>query len=229
MIFVTGDTHIPIDIHKLNTKNFPQQTELTKKDYVIILGDFGGVWDNSKEQEYWLNWLNNKSFTTLFIDGNHENFDMLNKLPTKDWHDGLVHVVRENILHLMRGYVFKIDGYNFFTLGGAYSVDKQCRKEGKSWWAEELPSQVEYARAIRNLEKHNYKVDYILTHTAPRDIVSRIFNFETNEAEQELIATLQFIDNHTQYKHWYFGHVHLDNGIDQKHTALYKQIIKIEA
>ena len=42
MIFVTGDTHIPLDISKLNSEQFPQQKELTKNDYVIICGDFGG-------------------------------------------------------------------------------------------------------------------------------------------------------------------------------------------
>ena len=44
MIFITGDTHIPDDVHKLNTTNFPRQKELTKSDYMIICGDFGGVW-----------------------------------------------------------------------------------------------------------------------------------------------------------------------------------------
>lgn len=72
MIFVTGDIHGTHSIEKLNTINFPEQKTMTKNDYVIILGDFGLIWNGSKEEEYWLNWLNNKNFTTLFIDGNHE-------------------------------------------------------------------------------------------------------------------------------------------------------------
>jgi len=43
MIFITGDTHIPIDVQKLNDKSFPKQKELTERDYLIICGDFGGV------------------------------------------------------------------------------------------------------------------------------------------------------------------------------------------
>lgn len=43
MIFITGDVHGEIDIHKLNTKNFPIQRELTKDDYVMVAGDFGLV------------------------------------------------------------------------------------------------------------------------------------------------------------------------------------------
>ena len=51
MIYVTGDTHIDQDISKLNAKSFPKQKDLTKNDYVIICGDFGGVWfGNHKEK-----------------------------------------------------------------------------------------------------------------------------------------------------------------------------------
>ena len=64
MIYVTGDTHMKIDINKLNTNNFPQQKQLTKKDFVIVCGDFGMVWNGGKEEKYWLNWLNENNFTT---------------------------------------------------------------------------------------------------------------------------------------------------------------------
>jgi len=43
MIFITGDTHIPTDVQKLNSERFPEQKELTERDYLIICGDFGGV------------------------------------------------------------------------------------------------------------------------------------------------------------------------------------------
>ena len=42
MIYITGDTHIPTDVGKLSSKRFPEQKNLTKNDYVIICGDFGG-------------------------------------------------------------------------------------------------------------------------------------------------------------------------------------------
>lgn len=43
MIYITGDTHCSIDIRKLNIKNFPEQRNMTKSDYVIIAGDFGVI------------------------------------------------------------------------------------------------------------------------------------------------------------------------------------------
>lgn len=43
MIYITGDIHCPIDVSKLNTKQFPKQKIMTKEDYVIICGDVGLV------------------------------------------------------------------------------------------------------------------------------------------------------------------------------------------
>jgi calcineurin-like phosphoesterase family protein len=78
-VYVTGDTHCPIDIKKLNSENFQEGKTLTKDDVVIILGDFGLLWKDipDKEEKYWTNWLNNKPWTTLFVDGNHENHNRL--------------------------------------------------------------------------------------------------------------------------------------------------------
>ena len=75
MIYITGDIHgNPI---RFSTPYFPEQKEMTKNDYVIICGDFGLVWDykgESHQEKYLLDWLNEKPFTTLFLDGNHECF-----------------------------------------------------------------------------------------------------------------------------------------------------------
>ena len=71
MIFITGDIHGSIDIHKLNAGSFTVQNTLSRSDYLIICGDFGLVWDNSKEEKYWRKWLDDKPWTTLWIDGNH--------------------------------------------------------------------------------------------------------------------------------------------------------------
>ena len=82
MIYVTGDCHG--NFQKFSTEQFPEQQKLTKDDYVIVCGDFGGVWNYEKEsnnEKYWLDWLNDKPFTTLFVDGNHENFDRLYNYP----------------------------------------------------------------------------------------------------------------------------------------------------
>ena len=89
IIWITGDTHGGW-IHRLNMDSFPEQREMTKEDYVIVLGDFG-IWRDSPQQRWYLNWLEERNFTTLFIDGNHENYDILDAYPVEEWHGGKVH------------------------------------------------------------------------------------------------------------------------------------------
>ena len=121
MIFITGDTHGDWK-ERFDNLTFPEQKELTKDDYVIIAGDFG-IWNDSPYENYWFDWLEKKSFTTLFVDGNYENFDLLDKIPVCRWNGGFVHFIRPSVIHLMRGQVFTIEGLKFFTFGGASSHD----------------------------------------------------------------------------------------------------------
>ena len=99
MIFVTGDCHS--EFQKFSTDSFPEQKEMNKDDIVIICGDFGAVWDCdgiSPSEAYWLSWLDEKPFTTVFVDGNHENFDRLNsEFEIVDFHGG-----RRNFLVTMK-------------------------------------------------------------------------------------------------------------------------------
>jgi len=192
MIYITGDCHK--DFSRFTLESFPEQKKMTKKDYVIICGDFGGIWCNRKDKrkgidDFDLNWLEERPFTTLFVDGNHENFDELYRYPVKEWHGGKVHEIRPSVLHLMRGEIFEIEGKKIFAFGGAQSYDikdgiiewdekgrwkktaEEWKKEGKyfrinhySWWEQEIPSEAEILNARTNLRKYNFKVDYVVTH-----------------------------------------------------------------
>jgi predicted phosphodiesterase len=219
MIYITGDTHIPIDMAKLELKYFPVQNALTKNDYLIICGDFGGVWDRTKEREQILNDLSSKSFTILFVDGNHENFDMLDKMPVSKWHGGKVHFIRDTIIHLMRGQVFNIEGYTFFTMGGGNSNDKAFRVPHRSWWKQELPNELEKQTGLENLALHDNEVDYIITHTAPTDIVQQIR--EINPDEFLFNEYLQKLKDTITFEKWFFGHFHSNRTIDDKFILLY--------
>ena len=138
MIYITGDIHREQDIHKINPREFTVGDTLTENDYVIICGDFGCVWDGSTGDNFWLKWLDSLPWNTLFIDGNHENFDVLNTYPIEEYKGGKVHRIRSKVFHLMRGEVFDIDGYKFFTMGGGFSHDVCYRTEHKNWWKDEI-------------------------------------------------------------------------------------------
>lgn len=247
MIYVTGDTHG--DFTRFRTGSFPEQRDMTKADYVIICGDFG-IWDGSKRENYWLDWLENKPFTTLFVAGNHSNYDMLKTYPVERWQGGAVQKIRPTVIHLMRGQVFIIDGKRFFTMGGASSHDiadgileqddpdfrrkkkrldarrAQYRIHHQTWWKEELPSSAEYKEAERNLTACGWNVDYIISHCCPSSIVD-LLGVETYRHDR-LTDFFETINNRCSFGHWFFGHYHGNRTISDKYTLIYEQILQIE-
>lgn len=246
MIFITGDTH-SYWMDRLNSHAFPEQKEMTKNDYVIVLGDFG-IWDNSKTEKYNLDWLENKNFTTLFVDGNHENYDILDSLPVEEWNGGKVSFIRPSVIHLKRGQVFEIEGKKFFTFGGASSHDikdgildpfedrelikkwrydytKMFRIDHVSWWSRELPSEEEMKEGIKNLEKHDWEVDYILTHSPSSSVIALLGQ---GLYEQDILTKyLEEIRCETEYKRMFSGHFHINKAVNDKDILLYEQIIRI--
>jgi predicted phosphodiesterase len=186
MIYVTGDCH-------RDFSRFIQEPEvsLEKGDYVIVCGDFGLLWAKDKNFERHLSALSELPYTILWVQGNHENYNMIEEYPVEMWKGGKVrHIVRDKIILLERGQVFEIEGKTFFTFGGASSHDIQggilnrgdpafedLRMEvirsglpyrilNESWWKQELPTEKELQEGRDNLKKVNYKVDYVISHCA---------------------------------------------------------------
>lgn len=228
MIFVTGDTHGKFDYGKIMSFA-AKNPDLTREDYLIIAGDFGAVWCKGTLQDD-LKAYTKLKCTALFVDGNHENFDLLDTFPVEEWKGGKVHVVAPNVLHLMRGQVYTIDGKTFFTYGGATSIDAYRRKEGVSWWRREVPSDEDMVEANKNLRKVNFKVDYIVTHSCDEralyypPLVGR--DFQTDIYPENRI--LSYFEENVEYGHWYFGHYHMDGDLNEKKTVLYNRYIRIE-
>ena len=225
---------------------------MTKEDYVIICGDFGGVWNKeveNKEEKYLLDWLEEKPFTTLFVDGNHENFDRLYSYPVELWHGGKVHKIRPSVIHLMRGQIYEIDGKSFFTFGGASSHDiesgildpedpdfkekkKWLDREWRSyrvnhitWWAQELPSEEEMQEGRANLAAHDNQVDFIVTHCCATSTQMLI---DAQKLKPDIETDyLEEIKQTIQFKKWFFGHYHDNRNVSKKEILIYEQFVRI--
>lgn len=254
MIYVTGDTHA--DFRRLSTQAFQAQKRLNRKDYLIICGDFGGIWsygESNSEEKYWLDWLSKKPFTLLFVDGNHENYDRLNHFPSDKYHGGRAHKIRENIYHLMRGYVFTFDRKKIFTFGGASSHDIQdgilepdhyrtlrdlaydyrrrtsdgemLRINHYSWWKEELPSETEMKRGIRELSKHDFKVDYVVSHCLPQSVAASCGFYKGDSLTRYFDSLIN--DYGLQFEKWYCGHYHTNRQVFNQYIIKYKEIERI--
>ena len=230
---IAGDTHGTLDLEKV-TRYFREAEirgrQFTDKDYLIILGDVGVAGFTAGGEASTRQALREFPVTTLFIDGNHENFDKLYAYPVEKWNGGKIHRIDDKILHLMRGQVFEICGTTFFTMGGAYSIDRAYRSLGIDWFEEELPSEEEWEEGMENLENAGWEVDYVLTHTGPEEIADQMGYGTDPRREEELPFRryLQKIAEKLDFSAWYFGHFHEDTDVDGLFFCLYDNVVEVE-
>lgn len=205
MIHIIGDLHG--DLRKL----LHITEEVLPTDgchYLLCCGDFGFLMDHTgrlSELERF------DRITFLFIDGNHEAFPVLNKLAVTEWNGAKVSFLHKNVLHVKRGEVLCLEGKTIFCLGGAASPDRTQRLLlGLPWYTEELPTPDEIANAWSNLARCDYRVDAVVTHTAP-GMVQRALGYRPLPDEAFFAQTLDDILRQTTVHHgWYFGHFHED-------------------
>lgn len=215
--FFTGDKHA--DLRGLRDIDCMGQG-----DYLIIAGDLGLIWNKSALKEKKLYWLNGRPYTTLWVDGNHENHETLDNWDVEEWNGGKIHRIRDNVIHLMRGQIYTIDGFTFFTMGGADSVDKQDRINHVSWWAREMPSYAEYDEGLVNLEKHDNKVDFIVTHTCPEFVLPFTYSYKPSTSIEKYFNQ---IAGEVKFRYWFFGHHHFDGVVDDKYVGMYHSIMSV--
>ena len=222
-VFITGDKHGSFgSLFGLAEKN-----ELHDSDILIITGDAGYVWD--EDYIYRAETLQQLFPGTIaFIDGNHENFEILNSLEITEWNGGKVHRIGERVLHLMRGQIYSIYGKKYFTFGGARSVDKDRRVKGESWWEGEEPDEAEIAAAGSKLMTNIDEIDYVITHEAPLFARKQIPRDKPIDDDYHLPEIMEKWYNSIKdgkcFERWYFGHMHVDQVITDKLRALHMDI-----
>ena len=223
MIYITGDVHGDLDFFK-DTR----LKKLTEDDTLIICGDFGFLWDGSEKEKRALSQLEKKKYTICFLDGVHENFDMLYSYPPYRYKGGNAHKIASNIYHLMRGEIVTFERKTFFVMGGGESEDIEMRKEGKTYFKAEMPSSQELINGARNLKDAEYKVNYVLTYEAPA-IAKDFIRMHTNQEMHftPLNTYLGELMKSVEYNHWYFGSLHMDMPISKNMTVVFNDIIKI--
>ena len=221
MIFVTGD------MHAVSSRfDDPRLNKLKSGDTLIICGDFGFLWNGSKEEMNVLKKLSKKKYNICFVDGTHENFDILSKLKIKKWNGGKVHQISDNIFHLMRGQIFNIEGQKIFTMGGGESPDIEIRFEMNTWSDLEIPTRDELVEGVDNLQKHNGEVDIIITHEPPAKIKDFLLLKTQNDASITAINTyLEDVSRTCKFKRWFFGSLHMDKFISTSHICVFNNII----
>ncbi len=221
MVYLTGDTHGDIERFRKGKLRW-----LSKKDTVIILGDFGFLWDDSKKEKEYLAWLKKRKYTILFLDGTHENFDLLEQYPVAEHCGAKVRHLGGNLYYACRGSIFDIEGKKLLCFGGGQSPDQEDRVAGQNWWAQEMPSKDDFEACANSLAAHDYRVDYILTHEAP----SRLLNFTDLQTDEknELHGFFDKIMVEVDYQKWYVGRYHRDVVLSSKAECVFLKVIALK-
>ncbi len=187
-------------------------------DLLIILGDTELNFQDTEENRCFTEYFLSTNKPIAIVDGNHENHPYIRSFPRDTMYGGPVYRLSDSIVYLKRGNVYTIEGKTFFVMGG-------CKSSAK-WFDMGLvydfedPSAEEIAFGIKNLNRHNNKVDYILTH-----------KYKSGEGELATKNSLQYltnyIDENVSFTHWYSGHWHKTVKLDGLHTVIYNEIVTL--
>lgn len=223
-LFLCGDTHQSIDIDKLINFDDLTGNSLDKSDVLIICGDWGVIWDNSKKELTWKKWFDTRNWTTFVTFGNHEGYDLIEKFPIVDFMGGKAYKISDSIYGEIRGEIYTINGLKVLSMGGADSIDKELREKGVSWWEQEQISKKDLENAIKNLEKVDFKVDIVTTHCGGIDVCN-FLGFKSTISDERLSYLFYQLDKRLiDYKH-YCGHYHVDLTYNN-HRILYDDVIE---
>lgn len=218
MIFITGDIHG--DFSRFRS---PLLKKLRKNDALIICGDFGFIWDGSPKEKKLLKKIGRLRYNVLFVEGSHENYDLLEQYEVSEWCGGRTRLISGRLRQLMRGQVYEIAEKTVFAFGGGQSDDNADLVEGQNWWPREIPNEAELSEGIANLERAGNNVDFVVTYEPP----SKLHDFlDHNKGDRNHINTyLNGIFEKLTFSGWFFGKLHMNKLIPPKYHAVYDSIV----
>lgn len=224
MIYFTGDMHG--DLSRFKDKRL---SKLRKGDSLIVCGDFGFIWDGSDREARRLKRLGKKKYNILFVDGAHENFELLNSYPVSEWHGGNVRVISGRLMQLCRGGVYDIDGKKVFAFGGGLSPESELgfdELERNSFSEAALPTDDDIEYAIENLKSAQMRVDYIVSYEPPSALEEFVHDDQTEVfLKSHLNKFFDEVVRCVDFKKWVFGKCHKNKTVSHKYSAVYTTVI----
>lgn len=220
MVYITGDLHG--DYARFSA---PAVRRLRRGDTLIVCGDFGFLWKGGKKEEALLAKIGKKPYAVLFLDGTHENYGLLSGYPVTEWNGGRAQVIRGNLVHLLRGEIYTLEGETYFAFGGGESPDPDVRAAAGTWWEEEMPTPAEMRRGLEALINAGKQVDYILTHEPSGKCRGLL---ESRGARLDGVNIyLNQLEDYVTYKRWFFGCQHLDKALSRRHRAVFRDVVPV--
>ncbi len=235
--FVMADTHALIakrDEERIRMERWAELAEPTEDDTLFQLGDHGLFWHKDMVTPMYKYVRDVLKCKVICINGNHENYDLIKKLPTIEIFGGLAYeVIPGRVWILEQGGLYHINGKTVFAYGGGLSVDKDRRVEGESWWPQEIPKSADLAWACNQLALRHWNVDLVLSHTAPVTMVQAIpgklwipGHFEA-KLEDPTCAHLEVFYQRLTWDRWFCGHFHIDFKANARFEFLWNKVVEL--
>jgi len=195
-------------------ERFCRKNKEKKKINLIQVGDFGAGFDFNIPGQFMIKMdslngiLAEYNITLYVLRGNHDDPQYFTGTYENFWSN----------IKLMPDYsVVEIEGKRVLMVGGAISIDRLGRAEGKSWWSDEVfVLDEEKLKIIKN-------IDLVVTHTSPKfcfptEFNSLVYSFAAYDPtllgelthERELITRMYDIleANGNPMEKWFYGHFH---------------------
>lgn len=221
MICVISDTHG--DMSRFSHKKIKA---LKKDDVLMICGDFGFVWDGSDKEKALLKKIGSAKYTTLFIGGSHDNYDLLTACPEEDFMGGRARNISGRLWMLSSGSVFSICGKSVFVFGGGQGDPDFCAP-----WENELADEALLENGRKNLAEHcssHGPVDCIFTHEPPAVLTRSL----SADGSAPLLGRLNYffddLKNEADFRLWCFGRLHMNKAVPPKYRAVFDEPYIIE-
>lgn len=213
-IFVTGDTHGNFD----RIEDFYQMNETDINDLMVVLGDAGINYYLDYRDRDLKEKLSEFCLTIFCIHGNHEarpwetgNYDEVM------WNGGIVYIEPDypNIIFAKDGEIYDFNGKKAIVIGGAYSIDKYYRiRNNLEWFDTEQPDEETMAYVESQLEKVNWKIDYVFSHTVPisaEPTWAFIPGVDQSRVDKSTEEWLEKIHKKLDFEKWFAGHYHVES------------------
>lgn len=242
----TGDTHGHFELLFEKLKRSDCKPEETA---IVVLGDSGlNYWRGHDKGSYKMDnhlqqSLQDTGYTWYILRGNHDQRPETTPGTFIHYDDEVANevYVREaypNVRYLIDGNIYMFNGRTVLAIGGAYSVDKFYRLARRNlpndwcgWWSDEQLSGKERDEILGELRAFTPKVDFVLTHTCPRNFQPT--DLFLSQIDQSLVDSsmedwLDIVRKTISWRYWLFGHYHADRVEEQHVIQLYNEVISLE-
>lgn len=204
-VLIMGDVHAAFgDAEEARQNLFGAYKQV---DLFIQVGDFG-FWPRLYPNR---EWSFDADCPCYFIDGNHEDHEILSKLNIPGW---TMEKIPQGWIRTMNTWSYKPRGSienGILYIGGASSINKEYLTPGLNWFPEENISWRQEKMILENIENYGPEnIHTVISHDCPTAFVMEEActygdGLEIHDNNRKFLQKVLY---RARPENWFFGHYH---------------------